>query len=111
MASKRHFDRGREDAHAAGVGRIIRRQHEGRLGEVELAGDGLHFRRREAGRVGDHGERIAAEHPVGEDVDGVEPDGSHAESFRRSKSLTCCGLALPPVVFITWPTNQPMTFS
>ena len=24
-----------------------------------------------------------------------------------SSSLTACGLALPPLAFITWPTNQP----
>src|ERR1700682_1856870 len=28
--------------------------------------------------------------------------------FRRS--LTACGLALPPDAFITWPTNQPIAF-
>src|SRR5208282_322918 len=28
--------------------------------------------------------------------------------FRRS--LTACGLALPPEAFITWPTNQPIAF-
>src|SRR3954466_9595169 len=28
-------------------------------------------------------------------------------SFAFSRSLTACGLALPPDCFITWPTNQP----
>src|SRR5215203_4331271 len=28
-------------------------------------------------------------------------------SFRLSISFTACGLALPPVAFMTWPTNQP----
>ena len=28
-------------------------------------------------------------------------------SFDFSRSLTACGLALPPDDFITWPTNQP----
>jgi pantoate--beta-alanine ligase len=28
-------------------------------------------------------------------------------SFAFTRSLTACGLALPPVDFITWPTNQP----
>src|ERR1041384_3709667 len=28
-------------------------------------------------------------------------------SFFLMSSLTACGLALPPVAFITWPTNQP----
>ena len=31
---------------------------------------------------------------------------SNAE-LRFQQSLTACGLALPPVAFITWPTNQP----
>src|SRR6185312_11380786 len=28
-------------------------------------------------------------------------------SLALTRSLTACGLALPPVAFITWPTNQP----
>src|SRR4029453_14275970 len=28
-------------------------------------------------------------------------------SFAFKRSLTACGLALPPDCFITWPTNQP----
>ena len=32
-------------------------------------------------------------------------------SRARSSSLTCAGLALPAVAFITWPTSQPSTFS
>ncbi len=32
---------------------------------------------------------------------------SQRPSFDLSRSLTACGLALPPDDFITWPTNQP----
>ena len=46
---------------------------------------------------------------------------AHARRRRRSvraqmpsrflrRSLTACGLALPPDAFITWPTNQPIAF-
>ena len=31
-------------------------------------------------------------------------------SFALSMSLTACGFALPPDAFITWPTNQPISF-
>ena len=38
--------------------------------------------------------------------------GERAQAVRRflSRSLTACGLALPPDAFITWPTNQPIAF-
>jgi hypothetical protein len=52
----------------------LRRQHEGSLGEIELAGDGLHLRTAQRSRVGHHRERIAAEFAVGEDIDGDEGD-------------------------------------
>src|SRR5687768_5851633 len=31
----------------------------------------------------------------------------HPLSFARSRSLTICGLALPAIAFITWPTKKP----
>src|SRR5690606_36438127 len=31
----------------------------------------------------------------------------YSPSFLFSSSLTACGLAFPPVAFMTWPTNQP----
>ena len=56
------------------MGRIGGRQHEGLLGVVELARDRLHLLVREPARVEDHRERVAAEPPVGEDVEGDEGD-------------------------------------
>ena len=67
VARERDLDRGREDAHAPRVPGLGR-QHERRLGEVELARDLLHPGVRDAARVRQHGERIAAERGVREDV-------------------------------------------
>ena len=72
MAGERHLGLGREDADVGRMRGVLGRQHEGRLGEVELGGDGLHLPGREAACVGDDGQRIAAELAVGEDVDGDE---------------------------------------
>jgi len=52
------------------VGTIARRQHKRRLRIVELGGDCLHLRGRKAAGVEHHGERIAAEGPIGEYIDG-----------------------------------------
>ena len=46
MAGERHLGLGREDADLGRGRGIPGRQHEGRLGEVELGGDGLHALRR-----------------------------------------------------------------
>jgi hypothetical protein len=37
----------------------------------------------------------------------ARPQARASPSFSRTSALTACGLALPPVAFITWPTNQP----
>jgi hypothetical protein len=69
VARERHLGAGGEDAD---VGRVIsrfRRQHEGRFRQIELGRDPLHLLGRKPVGVDDHGERIAAELPVGEDVD------------------------------------------
>ncbi len=34
----------------------------------------------------------------------------YSPSFAVTSSFTAFGLALPPVAFITWPTNQPASF-
>ena len=82
MAGEGQLGLGREDADMGGVRRVLRRQHEGRLGEVELGGDGLHLLRRQALGVGHDGQGIAAEFPVGENVDGLEG------AFHAPKSAT-----------------------
>jgi hypothetical protein len=53
---------------------IARRQHESRLREIELGGDGLHLRGRHAAGVEDDGQRIATEGSLGENIDGYEFD-------------------------------------
>ena len=82
MAGEGHLGLGREDADLGGVRRVLRRQHEGRLGEVELGGDGLHLLGRQALGVRHDGQGIAAELPVGENVDGLEV------AFHAPKSAT-----------------------
>ncbi len=62
----------REDAHARRVRGLGRRQDEGGLAQVELARERLHLGARQAGGVGEHGERVAAEAPVREHVEGGE---------------------------------------
>ena len=74
VAGEGELGHGGEDADARGVGRVLGRQDEGLLGVVELARDRLHLLVRQAARVEDDGERVAAEGPVGEDVDGDEGD-------------------------------------
>ncbi len=86
MTGKRHLGAGREDAHLRGMRGVLRRQHESGFGEVELGGDRLHLPRRQAQGIDDHGERIAAELPVGEHVDGDECQ-SHLRS-RPARRLT-----------------------
>src|SRR5206468_6038419 len=47
------------------------RKHEGALGEVELACDLLHLMIRKALRLGQHGQRIPAEAPLGKNITDV----------------------------------------
>ena len=77
MAGERHLGLWREDANAGAVGGVLGRQDEGRLGQVELAGDGLHLGVGQAGGVGEHRQGVAAEAAVGEDVDGDEVVAGH----------------------------------
>src|SRR4029078_12316278 len=58
------------DAHLGVIGLVARRQHEGRLGIVELGCDRLHLRRRQSAGIDPDGERFAAEGTVSEHVDG-----------------------------------------
>ncbi len=83
MAGERHLPRGREDAHARGAVRPRRRQEEGRLGQVHLPRDRLHLRVAESRRVEHDGQRIAAEHAVGEDVDLDEAVLAHRAPGQR----------------------------
>ncbi len=70
MAGEGHLGGDVEDAHPGGVGGIFRRQDEGGLAKVHLCGEVLHLGVGQATAVGEHGEGIAAEPVVGEDVEG-----------------------------------------
>ena len=96
MAGERHLGSAIEDAHARGMAGIVRRQDEGRLAQIELGGEGLHLGVREAVRIGEDGERIAAEASVGEDVDGDELKGFHGLGLlMRLDDLTPISPAMP----------------
>jgi hypothetical protein len=88
MPGERQFGARREDAHLRRVRTILRRQHEGSLGEVELAGDRLHLRAGQCRCVGNDRKRIAAEFAVGKDVDRDERD-LHWRSLGMIKPHRC----------------------
>ena len=62
---------------ARGVALVRRRGDEGGLRVVEFARDRLHRAVVESARIGKHGQRIAAEPPMTEDIAGVVPELSH----------------------------------
>jgi hypothetical protein len=64
-------------------GAIARRQHEYRLGEVELARNGLHCRSIEPVAVQHDRHGIAAETPAGEDIE-RDKTAAHAILFASS---------------------------
>src|SRR5437016_6379557 len=68
MTGEGQLDLGGEDAHAAEMPRVLRRQHEGRFGEVELARERLHRALAEPAGVGEHGELVSTERLLGENV-------------------------------------------
>ena len=76
VAGEWQLHRGREDPHpivgpsGSPLGRRL--NDERRLGQHHLAGDGLHLRVGHAVRVGENGERVAVQRPIGEDVDLAE---------------------------------------
>jgi hypothetical protein len=69
MAGKRHLGARRENPYVSGVRRIVGRQNKRCLGKIELIGDGLHLSVRKAARIRNHRHRVAAELPIGEDID------------------------------------------
>ncbi len=72
MAGEGQLALRREDAHARRVRRVLRLQHEDRLGQVQLARDRLHLLGVERIGIADDGQRIAAEAAIGEDVERVQ---------------------------------------
>src|SRR5215213_7195696 len=81
MAGEGQLAAGREDAQAGAVPRLVRRQHEHGLGQVELAGNFLHRRRVKPFGIEHHGERVAGERSGREHVEGDEAAG-HGASWR-----------------------------
>jgi len=81
VAGEGQLDGRGEDAQPVVRVRGGRRQHEGRLGQVELAGDRLHRRRVESFGIEHHGERVAGKRSGREHVEGDEAAG-HGASWR-----------------------------
>ena len=72
MTRERHLGARRKNPYTSGVCRIGRRQHECRLGKIELVGDGLHLSVGKTARIGNDRHRVAAELPIGEDIDSLK---------------------------------------
>ncbi len=77
MAGKGQLPARGENAQPRGVSLVARGADEGRFGEVELARDGLHRGVVQAARVCQHGERIASERTVVEDIARVVAELGH----------------------------------
>jgi hypothetical protein len=81
---------------------LLRGEHEGSLGEIELTRDLLHLPVRQAVRLGQYGELIATEAGVGEDVTDViairHPFLRRLPPLlqRHPEALTDTGIAWPP---------------
>jgi len=69
MAGKGKLGAGGEDPRPCDAVASSRWQQKDRLGEVHLAGDGLHLPARQLAGVEEDGQRVAAEDVIGEDVD------------------------------------------
>ena len=81
MARERQLVHRREDADAH-VAALRRREHEDGLREAELERERLHRLRVEIAGVGEHGELVARERRVGEDVGDHVAERAHgAESI------------------------------
>jgi hypothetical protein len=72
VAGEGEFGPRREDPDFGGIRCLLRRQHKRRFGQVELAGDRLHLRRRKPVAIQYDREGISAEPALGKDVDGQE---------------------------------------
>src|SRR5262245_1496016 len=96
MTGEGKLEAGGEDPDAGIAGRR-RRIDEDRLGQVELAGDGLEEVDGKAPRIGEDGEGVAAEGTIGEDVTGHVTEGHRPRllpSPRRTKRSLHLGDAL-----------------
>src|SRR5205807_656874 len=71
VAGHRELGAGGKDSHAPVVARVVGRQHEGRLRQIELFGDRLHRLGRQPTTVRDDGQRVPAERAIREHVNEV----------------------------------------
>jgi hypothetical protein len=78
VPGERQLVRRREDPGTVGRTRRRGRQDEDRLREVELARDRLQLLRGQRLGAKHHGQRVAGERPVGEDVDDLVRERDHA---------------------------------
>src|SRR6185436_16965602 len=86
MTGKGQLTARREDSHSGGVGRILGRENERRLGIVELPRDRLHERGIDPPRIGEDGKLVSTEGPIGENVDGKKAS-SHGH-HRATSSIS-----------------------
>ena len=82
MAGEGKLGLGREDPQAAGVLRLVRRQDEDRLREVELPGDPLHEAVGQPAGIREDRQGISLQRPVGEHVGGDESAAHDAALYR-----------------------------
>ena len=82
VAGERQFACGREDAQPRAVAGILRRQHEHRLGMIELARDRLHCGGVEPCGIEHDGERIAGKAPIGKHVERRETPSTSDQASR-----------------------------
>ena len=84
MPGERKLGLGREDADPDGAA-LLRRQHEGRLGEPDLERKRLHGLLVDLPRVGEDGELVSLERPVGEDVGDDVAQAGHGATLLRTR--------------------------
>src|SRR5437763_2636998 len=87
MARERNLGERREDADLR-VAAGLRRKHEGRLREVDLAGECLHRPIVEAARIGEDRELVPGERPVGKDVHDDAAERLHGANSRFRRRLS-----------------------
>ncbi len=81
VAGERQLGLGGEDPGPIGRRRGRGREHENRLGEVELASQRVHLIAGQIGGSVDHGQRISRERAVGEHVDDLVRHGGHVRTL------------------------------
>ena len=95
MAGERELDGRREDPDAH-VGVVVRRREdEHRFGQVRLLRERLHRQLVEVARVGEHGELVAGERHVGEDVADDVAEAAHGRDLDDGGRLPAAPFGAP----------------